>query len=187
MLHFAETGHYVFDQQAFTKFPLLTTLDFHIHMYLVGSKYGIVALRDCAINAYLSIAEYELELGFLVLSSSCLPDIQIAPPGFPVMTPVSGHVGGGSVITPIDRFLNSLVLLWKNTESRCSAMRKAVLEPIKRDLNKLLRVPFFLTLLQEMVAFGDDLAASLGDDGLEVQAFHVPVGGRQSQTIWFGV
>lgn len=88
---------------------------------------------------------------------------------------------------PMNRFLHSLVLLWKNTQSRYDVMRTAVLELIKRDLSKLLRVPFFITLTMELVGFGDDVLASLGDDGFEVKAFQVPVGGRQTHTMRFGV
>lgn len=187
MLHFIETSHYVFDQQAFAKFPLLTTLDFHIHIYLVGSKYGISALQDCAMNAYLSTAEHEINSGLFALAGGQLSNIQVAVPGFSVMAPTAGHDDGELTMMPIDRFLNSLVLLWKNTQSRYDAMRKAVLELIKHDLNRLLRVPFFVTLMQEMAGFGHDVVASLGDDGLEVKAFQIHAGARQDQTIRFGV
>ncbi|KAJ4992273.1 BTB/POZ domain-containing protein [Stagonosporopsis vannaccii] len=187
MLHFIETGHYVFDRLAFDRFPTLTTLDLHIHAYLASIKYGITALRDCVIAAYLSIAECELELGFLLLSGDQYPNLQVVAPGFPVFAPAETHGGVGMAITPIDRFLNSLVLLWRNTSSRYDAMRKAVLELIKRVLNKLLRVPFFVTLMKEMVGFGDDIVANLEDDGFEVEAYQVTVGARHGHTVRFGV
>ncbi len=187
MLYFIETGQYVFDERAFVKHPLLTTLDFHIHAYLVSSKYDIPALQNCAMSAYLSIAEHEMNLGFLLLSSGQLRDVQVAAPGFPVSAPVDGLIGCNTTITPLDRFLNSLVLLWKNTQSSFDAMRHATLELIKRDLNKFLRVPFFVTLMQEVVGFGDDLVASLEDDGLSAGAFQVAMYGRQDRTIRFSV
>lgn len=187
MLHFIETGHYVFDQRAFQRFPLLTTLDFHVHTYLVSSKYGITALRDCAIKAYLDITEHELKLGFPMLKDNRGSQVQVSMPGFPTQAVADEQTSEGHVITPIDRFLNSLVLLWKHTPSRYDALRKAVLELVKRDLNKLMRVPFFVTLLHEMVGFGDDVVASLREDGFEVQAEQVLAGGRQDCTVRFGV
>ncbi|KAF3052143.1 hypothetical protein E8E11_011421 [Didymella keratinophila] len=171
MFHFIETGNYMFDQRAFAAYPLLTVLDFHVHTYLAGSKYGLAAFRDNAINAYVGIAGHELELGFLLTSRNQLSDAQIFMPGFPVMPPLDARADGEATITPTDRFLNSLVLLWRNTQSRLDALRKAALELIKRNFGKLLRVPFFVTLLQEIVGFGDDIVASLGDDGFEVKAF----------------
>lgn len=185
MLHFIETGSYMFDQRAFTAYPLLTALDFHIHTFLSGGKYGVMALRDHAIDAYLDIAEHELKLGFLATSDGQLSDAHIPLPGFPAVGPGGNQAGGETVITPIDRFLNSVLLLWRNTQSRFDTLRKAVLELIQRNLNKLLRVPFFITLMQEVVGFGDDIVAGLGDDGLEVKVFQVPAGGRLSQTVRF--
>lgn len=187
MFHFFETGAYVLDQRAFAAYPLLTTLDFHIHTYLVGNKYGFAAFRDHAINAYFAIAEHELNLGFLTSYNGQLPDIQIALPGFPVMPPLEAEATGETKITPTDRFLNSIVLLWSNTQSRYDALRKAVLELIKRNLSKLLRISFFVTLLQGIVGFGDDVVASLGDDGFKVEKFRVPQGTRFNQTVRFEV
>jgi hypothetical protein len=187
MFHFIETGDYMFDQRAFVAYPLLTALDFHIHTYLAGSKYGVVTLRDHAVNAYLGIAEHELKLGFLAVSSGQLFNAQIPLPGFPVTPPTDAQTDGETTITPTDRFLNSVVLLWRNTRSRFDALRKAVLELIKRNLVKLLRVPFFVTLLQEIVGFGDDVVASLHDDGFEVKAFQVPQSARVNQTVRFEI
>lgn len=187
MLHFIETSDYIFDQRAFERFPLLTTLDFHVHSYLVSNKYGIAALRDCVIDAYLSIAQHELKMGFLMLYSNWGAEVQIAAPGFPTRAPADEHTGDSCSITPIDRFLNSLVLLWKHTPSRYDALREAVLELIKRDLSKLLRVPYFVTLLQEMEGFGDDVVVSLEDDGVEVKAYQCAVGGRQDCKLRFGI
>lgn len=187
MLHFIETGNYLCDPQAFVEYPLLTTLDFHVHAYLVGSKYGIPTFRHCAIDNYLSVAEHEINLGSMAHSSGCLSNIQVPLPGFPDISPADGHVDGEPLMLPIDRFLNSIVLLWKNTQSRYDALRAVVLELIKRDMSRLLRVPFFVTLMMELEGLGDDIVASLGDDGFEVKAFPVPVGGRRTNTITFEV
>jgi hypothetical protein len=186
MLYFIENGNYVCNPQAYVEFPLLTTLDYHIHAYLVGSKYGIPALQDCAINAYIAIAEHKMKLGFTAPPDGQVCDAQKLVPGFSAIPLTKGQAGGELLTMPIDHFLNSLVLLWKNTPSRYDPFRKAVLELTKRELNKLLQVPFFVTLMQEMVGFGDDVVASLGNDGFEVKAFQVPVRGR-SQVIRFGV
>ena len=177
----------MFDQRAYAAYPLLTALDFHVHTYLAGTKYGLVAFQDYAINAYVSIAEHELQLGFLVTSRDQLADAQIGMPGFPVMSPPDAQADVEATITPIDRFLNSLVLLWRNTQSRLDPLRKGALELIKRNFGKLLRVPLFVTLLQEVVGFGDDVVASLADDGFEVKAFQVLPGARVNQTIRFEV
>lgn len=187
MFHFIETEKYMFDQRAFAAYPLLTALDFHVHTYLAGSKYGLPAFQDHAINAYVGIAEHELRLGFLAASSDQPSEVQIAMPGFPVVPPLDAQAGGETVITPIDRFLNSLVLLWRNTQSRLDHLRKVALELIKRNFGKLLRMPLFVTLLQGLVGFGDDIVASLGDDGFEVKAFQVPPGARMNQTVRFEV
>lgn len=187
MLHFLETGQYVFDQRAFERFPLLTTLDYHIHVYLVSEKYGIASLRDCVTATYPSIAGCELDLGFLVLGDAQAADAQVTAPGFPVFAPAETGVGTGTVITPIDRFLNSVVLLWRNTRSRDDALRGAVLELIKRDFLKLLRVPFFVTLVREMVGFGEDVVASLGDDGLGIDAVKIAVNAGCGHAVRFGM
>lgn len=186
MLYFIETGNYECNPHAYTAFPLLTPLDYHIHAYLVSSKYGVVALQERALIAYIDNAAQEMKLGFMMLQSGQASDAQKVAPGYSAIPLTGGRVGGELLTMPIDRFLNSLVLLWKNTPSRYDPLRKAVLKLIKRDLNKFLRVPFFVTLMQEMVGFGDDVVASLGDDGFEVKAFQVSIGGR-SQAIRFGV
>ncbi|KAJ4317312.1 hypothetical protein N0V94_004997 [Neodidymelliopsis sp. IMI 364377] len=187
MLHFIETGSYVCDPQAFARYPLLTTLDFHVHAYLVASKYDIAELQDHAIDAYLSIAGHELEQGFMTLSSRQASTVHFPVPDFPIMLHTDGHTDEEPPPTPIDRFLNSLVLLWKNTSTRYDKMRIAVLEVIKRDLNNLLQVPFFLTLMTETVSFGDDVVSSLNEDGFEVHAFQGRISRLQNCGIWFGV
>lgn len=145
-------------------------------------------MRDCAIDAYLSIAERELDLGFLLISGGeQYSDLQVAAPGFPVLAHAETNEGGGKVVTPLDRFLNSLVLLWRNTDAQIDALRKATLELVKRELNKLLRVPFFVTLMQELVGFGDSVVASLEGDGFEVRACQLAVGERRAHTVRFGM
>ena len=191
MLYFVETGSYVFDPRAFTAYPLLTALDLHIHAYLVSTKYGITALRDRVIETYLETADQEMTMGLMMLTGnqlthSQLSDLRVSWRGFPVVTPADEHCESETPITPMDRFLNSLVLLWKNTRSRHDEMRQVVLALIKRDLNKLLRVPLFVAMMQEVVGFGDDVVASLGGDGLGVRAFQVAAGPKRVQSIFFG-
>lgn len=191
MLHFVETGAYVFDRRAFTAYPLLTALDLHIHAYLASIKYGITALRDCVIEAYLETAEQEMTMGLMMLTGnqitySQLSGLHVSWLGFPVVAPADEHCESETSITPMDRFLNSLVLLWKNTRSRHDEMRRVVLALIKRDLNKLLRVPLFVAMMQEVVGFGDDVVASLEGDGLGVRAFQVAAGWKRVPSIFFG-
>ncbi|KAH6643552.1 hypothetical protein C7974DRAFT_671 [Boeremia exigua] len=187
MLYFIETGYYVFDQRAFTRHPLLSALDYHIHAYLVGRKYNIKGLRDCAIKAYLITAQQELDNGFLMVPDDQNPSIQFPTTGFPIIAPADDHNDGETKITPVDRFLNSLALLWKNAQSDRDPMRQVVLELIKRNLSKLLGVPFFITLMQDVVGFGDDIMTSLGDDGFEVKALQFPKGGRPRPTFYFDI
>ena len=187
MLHFVETGAYVFDQRAFTAYPLLTTLDLHIHAYLVSTKYGITAMRDCVIKAYLETAEQEMTMGLMMLTGNQLSDLNMSWLGFPVVAPADERCDSETSITPMDRFLNSLVLLWKNTRSRHDDMRQVVLALIKRDLNKLLRIPLFVAMMQEVVGFGDDVVASLEGDGLGVRASQVAAGRKRAQSIFFGL
>lgn len=185
MLHFIDSGNYIFDQQAFMQLPLLTTLDYHIHTYLVSTKYDIAALEELMVKKYIDFAEQEMTIGFLMLPEPQLADVHFNLPGVPVAAPADEYDSFETAITPLDRFLNSLVLLWRNTQSRYNAMRQAVLELIKHNLNRLLRVPFFVTLMQEVVGFGDDIVASLEDDGFEVKPFQAIAGWRKPRSVIF--
>jgi hypothetical protein len=66
-------------------------------------------------------------------------------------------------------------------------MRQVVLALIKRDLNKLLRIPLFVAMMQEVVGFGDDVVTSLEGDGLGVRASQVAAGRKRAQSIFFGL
>jgi hypothetical protein len=66
--------------------------------------------------------------------------------------------------------------LWKSTPNRFDVLRAEVLELLKLYLNRLLRMPFFVMLMQEVVDFGNDLTESLDEDGVEVKTYHTTKG-----------
>ncbi|KAF1848637.1 uncharacterized protein K460DRAFT_281536 [Cucurbitaria berberidis CBS 394.84] len=167
-VQFIETGIYIFDPNMRTKHPHITLLDLHIHAYLVGSKYDMPRLCDHAIAEYINVAQMILSLG-VTSDTTC-------PSGPNECSP--------SAVT--DRFLDSLVLLWKNTPNRYDPMREAVLELIKPALNMLLKLRFFVTLMMELVPFGDDIMHSLAEDGLDVKAFPLPAGVGRMWVVRFG-
>lgn len=85
-------------------------------------------------------------------------------------------------------FLNSLVLLWRNTVSTLvqpDALRAAVLGFITPRIHGLLKVPFFVNMMLELTDFGRDIVQSLEDDGFTVTAFPVAEGLRRRWVIRF--
>jgi hypothetical protein len=69
----------------------------------------------------------------------------------------------------VSRFLDSTVLLWKNTASRKDSLRREVLEMLKACFIKLMRLKSFQFLLVRLEDFLDDLIESFEEDGLEVR------------------
>jgi hypothetical protein len=174
MIEFVDTGIYTFSPMMKIEFPTTTLPDLHIHAYLAGTKYDMPALADLALMQYISFADMTLQMDVgTVLAED--PNVMAIDRGnVPITT--------GTAI--VKSFLESLAFLWKSTPNRHDALRAEVLELLKKYLHSLLRMPFFATLMQEVVDFGSDLTESLGDDGLEVKTYYTPPG--QAGGIWFG-
>lgn len=144
--------------------PNISILDLHIHAYVVGSKYEVLKLCEYAIEQYIDFAAKILTL----LGPD--PAALLSNTTAPVVEPMD--------CTLINTFLDSLVLLWKKT-STYDGMRKAVLQLMRPDLHRLLKVPFFQTLMVGVPGFAEDVARDLGEDGLEVQVKYAGTGGKQ--------
>ncbi|EUC49647.1 hypothetical protein COCMIDRAFT_1682 [Bipolaris oryzae ATCC 44560] len=163
MIRFLESGAYALDPMMRTQCPNLTLFDLHIHAYVLGTKYDMRKLCDYAINQY-------VDLGRRILDKS------------------SGYVHQitGLVSPGVNSFLDSLVLIWRNTRDSEDALRQAALELVKVKINRLLRVRFFQTLLWELPGFGNDVVASLQEDGFDVKALPVRAGMQEKAGVSFG-
>ncbi|CAO2653961.1 Nn.00g106940.m01.CDS01 [Neocucurbitaria sp. VM-36] len=201
MLQFLETGIYTFSPNMRIQHPHITLLDLHIHAYLVGSKYDVPKLCDHAIAEYINIGQMILGLGVTSddYNIQNFGNARADPSTIACSFSPSGSEGEAMLTRSIhrdpndaspsaimDRFLDSLVLLWKNTRNRDDAMRVAVLELVKPELNKLMRLRFFITMMMGLVGFGEDIVHSLEEDGFDVMAFPVPMGMRRKWAVKFG-
>ncbi|KAH7378251.1 hypothetical protein BKA66DRAFT_571681 [Pyrenochaeta sp. MPI-SDFR-AT-0127] len=192
MLEYVDSGMYSFDANMRVEYPHITLLDLHIHAYCAGDKYHIPRLCKYAVAQYISIGSMILSLRVPSASKSGPDNFQSTAHshGDPVYTPI--HAGGShpndlSAAAIMDRFLDSLVLLWRNTPNRSDPMRAAVLNLIKPSLDQLMRQRFFITMMLEMISFGDDIVQSLEEDGFEVTTFLVPAGMERRWGLRFGV
>jgi hypothetical protein len=151
--------------------PHITMLDFHIHAYLVSKKYDVPKLCEYAIEQYVNLAAMILTL--------LGPDPATFLPytAAPAVEPQSCSL--------INNFLDSLVLLWRNT-SGFDVMRRAVLQLMRPDLHRLLQLPFFNTLMAELPEFGEDVARDLEEDGFEVKLRWAAVGANERGMVKFG-
>jgi hypothetical protein len=164
MIEFVDTRNYTFQASMEIEFPTTTLPDLHIHAYLAGTKYDIPALANLALMQYVNFADTVLKMDVgSVLAED--PNVMAIDRGNFLMT-------AGTAI--VMSFLESLAFLWKSTPNRFDALRAEVLELLKQYLNSLLRMPFFVTLMQEVTDFGSDLTESLGDDGLEAKMYYTP-------------
>jgi hypothetical protein len=194
MIQFVEDGIYIFNPDMRAQYPNITLLDLHVHAYVVGAKYDLPALCEHAVDEYVNVAG-------MVMSMGIPPDM--SPSSNNSSTPVSAQNSNfpNNMPTGLDdaskdpsinpatavfnSFLDSLTLIWRNTPNRDDALRQAVLELIKPEINTLMRLSFFQTLMQDMVGFCDDIMYSLEDDGFDVLAF--PVQGKgQATGVRFG-
>jgi hypothetical protein len=161
MIEFVDTRNYTFQASMKIEFPTTTLLDLHIHAYLAGTKYDIPALADLAHMQYVNFADMVLQMD--------VGSVLAEDPN--VMAIDRGNVPMTAGTASVKSFLESLAFLWTSTPNRFDALRAEVLELLKQYLNSLLRMPFFVTLMQEVVDFGSDLTESLGDDGLEAKTY----------------
>ncbi|KAG9190310.1 hypothetical protein G6011_08398 [Alternaria panax] len=174
MIQYMQEGNYTFNPNMRLEHANITLLDLHVHAYVVGNKYDVAKLCDHAIGEYLNIATMVLSMG-------------ITPGEDP--TDFSNHAVNGDHKDPdaspatsvLNSFLDSLVLIWRNTLNGDDMLRQGVLELLKPYINQLMRLKFFQTLMMDMVGFGDDLVHSLAEDGFDIQAF--PAAGWLQQKI----
>jgi hypothetical protein len=194
MIQFVEDGIYVFNQGMREQYPKITLLDLHVHAYVVGAKYELPALCEHAVDEYVNVAGMVMSMGISLdmppTSNDSSTPISTQNSNFPNNKPTG--LDGASKdpsINPatavFNSFLDSLTLIWRNTSNRDDALRQAVLELIKPEINNLMHLSFFQTLMQDMVGFCDDIMYSLEDDGFDVLAF--PVQGKvQGTGVRFG-
>ncbi|KAF2681497.1 hypothetical protein K458DRAFT_309413 [Lentithecium fluviatile CBS 122367] len=178
MMHFLVTGYYGLDADLVRQNGFLTMLDLHIHAYVVADKYRIPDLAEYAINEYRKAVADILaqDFGSDMAGANAKPERSLVE---------SPHFADWRPSAEVDRFLNSVVLLWKNTPDGIDEMRYTVLELIKPCLAKLARVRMFGALLAELEEFGMDLERSLYEDGLEVVVCGMGAKGRH--LVGFGV
>jgi hypothetical protein len=170
MIEYIDTGDYTPSPFMYTHYPTVTMLDLHIHAYVVGAKYDIPLLCELAIKHYIHLSDMCLQMNFdATVTHNSDKDVMALDPRRP-----------GSASGPVifKSFLDSLALLWRWTPDRFDALRAAVLELIKHYLTRLLRIPFFATLMRELERFGPDVVESLGEDGLEVKTYFQGEGQR---------
>lgn len=163
MIHFLEQGMYALDPVTRIQYPNLTLFDLHVHAYVVGAKYDVRRLCDYAIDQYVDIACRVLDTSGVYVNQTT-----------------------GIVSPTVNSFLDSLVLTWRNTLSSEDALRQAALELVKAKIHQLLRVRFFQTLLWELVEFGDDVVASLQEDGFDVKILPMVAGWQDKAGVSFG-
>jgi hypothetical protein len=184
MIQFIEDGTYIFNQQMRVEYPNITLLDLHVHAYVVGSKYDVARLCDHAVGEYVNIAGMVLSMGIPpdidLISPSNNNDFTLVSAGDfsmdgtnPASQPMISDPNASPGLVVFNSFLDSLVLIWRNTSNRDDALRQAVLELIKPEINTLMRLSFFQTLMKDMVGFCDDIMYSLEEDGFDVLAFPV--------------
>jgi hypothetical protein len=186
MIQFVEDGIYVFNQDMREQYPNITLLDLHVHAYVVGAKYDLPALCEHAVDEYVNVAGMVMSMGIPPDMSPSSNDSSNFPSNMPTgLDEASKDPSINPATAVFNSFLDSLTLIWRNTPNRDDALRQAVLELIKPEINTLMRLSFFQTLMQDMVGFCDDIMYSLEDDGFDVLAF--PVQGKvQGTGVRFG-
>ncbi|KAF2439271.1 hypothetical protein P171DRAFT_477035 [Karstenula rhodostoma CBS 690.94] len=162
MLDFLQNGCYYMYPLLCKQYPHITMLDLHVHGYIIADKYEVRALADYAAKNYLRIAADTLVLDWKFDDpdsyddSLSMPCVYYLPWDFCAAAEVS-------------RFLDSVVLLWRNTASRQDALRTEVLEMIKACFIKLMRLKSFQFLLANLPDFLHDLYESFGEDGVHIK------------------
>ncbi|KAL1793920.1 hypothetical protein ACET3X_007341 [Alternaria dauci] len=179
MIQYMQEGNYTFNPTMRLEHANITLLDLHVHAYVVGKKYDVAKLCDHAIAEYLNIAG-------MILSMGIKPGED--PTDFSNYAVNGDHQGldANPATSVLNSFLDSLVLIWRNTLSGDDALRQGVLELLKPHINQLMRLKFFQTLMLDLVDFGSDLVHSLAEDGFDIQAFPIAGGLQQKMCVKFG-
>ncbi|KAF1916034.1 hypothetical protein BDU57DRAFT_213434 [Ampelomyces quisqualis] len=166
MLTFIDRGTYTVQPRMRAEYPTATMLDLHIHAYLAGTKYAVPELANYARKEYVALGDMSLQTVFdnnLDVSRDVM-----------ALDPFRPDRAAGTAI--VKAFLESLAMLWRNTPNRGDQLRAHVVELLKHHLTRLVKVPFFGTLMREVPDLGRDIEDALGDDGLAVVTFCVNEG-----------
>jgi hypothetical protein len=152
-------------------------MDLHLHSYFVGTKYGVLRLRDVAMAGFIDLASMVLDLSKHVATSRTPVSRQSLHSNFSMemnlsdsysSIPNPDHPHPDDDVGMFDRLLDALVLLWKHTSDNQDPLRAEIIEMLKGRLRDLMRIPFFTTMMLEMSEFRDDILSSLAEDGLDV-------------------
>lgn len=176
MLRFVAVGWYTLEHCMLQSYPYLTMLDLHVHTYILSQKYDMYRLREHAIDEYVEMAHKilsgyigtdipkDMESGTIALFVHNIYESLVleGPPPRPLAEPF--RPGDHRPIAEANRFLNSVVLLWKNTASSEDTMRKVVIGLAKHYLPKISQLRFFNTMLTGLDGFSSELAKSLAED-----------------------
>lgn len=192
MLDFVHMGHYLPDPEMHARYPLVTLLDLHIHVYVTAAKYSLSALADYAVAEFLTIAIQTMHSDFVTdnpdtytrsfdreTGSRDRYAIYEDHTAHPRSEPYAGlhDLGDHSPVAQIDRLLNAICLLYRFTAPG-DAMRAQVIELLKTGLGKLMQLRFFGKMLQNL-DLGIELLRSLEGDGFSVRVVPLTwVGGR---------
>lgn len=179
MIQYIQDGIYIFNPNMRLEYENITLLDLHVHAYVVGNKYDVAKLCNHAIGEYINIVGMVLSMG--------LPSSEDPTDFSHNFAEVDHkHPDADPVSSVLNSFLDSLVLVWRNTIDGNDMLRQAVLELLKPDINQLMRLKFFQTLMLDLTGFGGDLVDSLAEDGFDVQAWPAMGGVRQRARVKFG-
>ncbi|KAI4607574.1 hypothetical protein J4E83_009470 [Alternaria metachromatica] len=177
MIQYIQDGIYIFNPNMRLEYENITLLDLHVHAYVVGNKYDVAKLCDHAIGEYINIVGMVLSMG---LPSGEDPTDFSHNPEFD-----HKHIDADPVSSVLNSFLDSLVLVWRNTIDGNDMLRQAILELLKPHINQLMRLKFFQTLMMDLTGFGSDLIGSLAEDGFDVQTWPAMGGVQQRARVKF--
>jgi hypothetical protein len=169
MLNFMVHGQYGLEPSIYQDNPHLTLLDMHVHVYIVADKYKVRNLAYYAIDEYRRAAANILNMNYQSDTRKKERSAHVLWVGSePRPLDKPHHHSEQSPAAEMDRFLDSMVLLWKSTSSSGDLMRKAVMDMIKPFLHRLSGLRMFTLMIDELEGFGKDLVNSLGEDGMKV-------------------
>jgi hypothetical protein len=179
MLDYLTTGTYLPVREMQTRYPLVTLLDLHIHVYTTAIKYTVPSLANHALGSFLAIAAATMHTDFITDNPaaytrtfdrehgtriSVYEDTTASPSTHAAAAPPDPT--DYSPAAKIARLLNAICLLYRLTGPG-DALRMRVVELLKTGLGKLMRLRFFACMLCEL-ELGTELVTSLEGDGFWV-------------------
>ncbi|PVH94885.1 hypothetical protein DM02DRAFT_675887 [Periconia macrospinosa] len=168
MIMFLKEGYYSFDMTARRTYPRLTMLDMHIHAYLIAMKYCIPALVRHSIPEY-------MRMGTNILR--CY--VQAYPTAWSDTwsnsRPLENRPFDDSPAGEVEQLLDSISLLWKNTDRPNDPMRFAVMKTLEPFFNRLARLKMFASLCMYLDGFAEDLRLFFKYQGLDFNIIETPM------------